>query len=122
MIRFAAAVAACLLFVAPAAAESACVPWEQTLVDIYLDYGELPTSIGVVQGGVLILTVNPETGTFTVFIQPNEDMVCFVGAGEHWSDASQAIIDNILDKAHKTPSSNVPEHQGTPRTPGGSML
>lgn len=118
----AAAVAACLLFIAPASANESCAPWEQTLVNIYVDYGELPAHIAVVQGGVLIVTVNPQTGTFTIFIQPNEDIVCFVGAGEHWSAADQAIIDNILDKAHKTPSAGPRNQQGTPRRPAPSML
>lgn len=119
----AAAVLGCLLFIAPASANESCAPWEQTLVDLYNDYGELPAHIAVVQGGVLIVTVNPQTGTFTVLIQPNEDAVCFVGAGEHWSAADQGIIDNILDEAHKTPSEGPPAtKQGTPRRPEPSML
>lgn len=99
-----AALFACLLFIAPASANESCAPWEDTLVSLYVDYGELPTNIAVIQGGVLIVTVNPQTGTFTVLIQPNEDVICFVGAGDHWSVAPQPIIDNILDKAHKSPS------------------
>lgn len=125
LIRFAAAIAACLLFVLPASANESCAPWEQTLVNIYVDYGEVPVNIATVQGGVLIVTVNPQTGTFTIFIQPNEHMICFVGAGTNWSAASQAVIDNILDKAHKTPSQTiVPEQrkQNTPRRLEPSML
>lgn len=118
-----AAILGCLFFILPASANESCAPWEETLVNIYVDYGELPVNIAVVQGGVLIVTVNPQTGTFTIFIQPNEDVICFVGAGEHWSAADQGIIDNILDKAHKTPSESVPDSkQGTPRRPQSSML
>ena len=118
----AAAALGCLLFIAPASANESCAPWEETLVNIYVDYGELPVNIAVVQGGVLIVTVNPQTGTFTVFVQPNEDVICMVGAGDHWSVADQAIIDNILDKAHKTPSAGPESQQGTPRRPQPSML
>lgn len=119
----AAAVLGCLLFIAPASANESCAPWEETLVSLYIDYGELPAHVAVVQGGVLIVTVNPQTGTFTVLIQPNEAPICMVGAGDHWSAASQAVVDNVLDKAHKTPSAGPPEsQQGTPRHPVPSML
>ncbi len=96
--RILAALFACLVSVVPAAAEGTCFPWEETLVTAYREFGQVPTALAVADGGVIIVTVNPETKAWTMFIQPDAETVCILGAGEYWAPPSQAVIDNVIAK------------------------
>jgi len=99
MTRIVAAVAACLLFIAPAAAESVCGPWEDMLAAIAEHDGQFPAFIATSSKGyVVVVTVNKKTGTFTIFGQPNEDTICLLDTGMGWSVAPDEVIENILDK------------------------
>jgi len=100
LLRFAAAVLGCLLLAAPASAqESQCFPWEPALIVAYKEFGQLPAALAVSDGGVIIVTVNPKTKAWTMFIQPNETTACIIGAGEYWDVPSKGVIDNIIAKA-----------------------
>lgn len=84
---------------ANAAEQPSCGPWEEMLVYAANHYGEYPAFIAASdQGAVIIVTVNPDKGSYTVFAQPNEEIACAVDSGQGWNAASQTIIDNIRKK------------------------
>lgn len=81
------------------AAEQSCGPWEEMLLYAANHYAEYPAFLATSdKGAVIIVTVNPETGSYTVFAQPNEHVACAVDSGQGWNAASQAVIDNIRGK------------------------
>lgn len=81
------------------AQEQSCGPWEEMLIYAAEHYAEYPAFLAVSdQGAVIIVTVNPETGSYTVFAQPNEQIACAVDSGQGWNAASEAVIDNIRGK------------------------
>jgi hypothetical protein len=97
--RVLAALVAFVSLAIPASAQQACGPWEEMLLYAANEYGEYPAYLATSNKGyVIVVTVNPETGTFTVFAQPNESTACAVDSGEAWGEAPEAVIDNIRKK------------------------
>jgi hypothetical protein len=88
------------MFIAPAfAQQQSCGPWEEMLLYAANKYAEYPAFLSTSDKGyVIVVTVNPETGTFTVFAQPNENVACAVDSGKGWNAAPASVIDNIRKK------------------------
>jgi len=83
----------------PANAQQSCGPWEEMLLYAANRYAEYPAFLATSdKGAVLVITVNPESGTFTVFAQPNEHIACVVDSGKGWNAAPETVIDNIRKK------------------------
>jgi hypothetical protein len=84
----------------PANAEQqACGPWEEMLLYAANEYGEFPAFLATSdKGHVIVIAVNPDTGSFTVFAQPNESVACAVDSGKAWNEAPDSVIDNIRKK------------------------
>lgn len=79
-----------------------CGPWEAVLDEAYKSYGELPTFLGTTpQGGVMIITLNEKTGSFTVMVQPNPEVICPMGGGESWAPAPKETHDAPMLRAGK---------------------
>ena len=51
---------------------------EKRLVDLY---GETVVGAGIVAGGVLFTTANPETGTFTLMLRRPDGLTCIIASG-----------------------------------------
>jgi hypothetical protein len=55
-------------------------------------FGEAPAFVASTLGGqILTFTVNPKTGTFTVWQKEGDDKVCAIEAGEGWQGAPEAL-------------------------------
>jgi hypothetical protein len=97
--RVLAALVAFVSLAIPASAQPACGPAEEMLLYAADKYGEYPAYLATSNYGyVIVVAINPETGTFTVFVQPNESTACVVETGEAWGEAPDAVIDNIRKK------------------------
>lgn len=83
--RALAAVAA-VVIVSPAAAEMQCGPADVVLKELREKYGEVPAFTGSVPSASMMITVSPK-GTWSVIVQPNPTVVCFIASGEGWTVA-----------------------------------
>ena len=64
-----------------------CNKPKDAFADVGKQYGEVPVAVMVRDGGqVIFLTVNPETGTFTIWAQQSPDTICPVMGGDSWRD------------------------------------
>ena len=73
-----------LLWLSPGnAAEDkpACAPSADAEQYLQTKYGESPVMAGVTGGGILYITANPQTGSFTVLIRDN-GISCLITAGK----------------------------------------
>jgi hypothetical protein len=68
-----------------------CGKWDDVLKEHYKATGELPETGGVVQGGVLTLTLNPDTKTFSIFVQPSPEVMCAMAYGMHWTKYPDSV-------------------------------
>lgn len=69
-----------------------CAATEQALQSIESQHGEVPASIGASGGGKLfVLTVNPETGSWTAFLSPDGQMMCVIATGDGFQPAPDAL-------------------------------
>ena len=88
-------VAAILLTFAHAKADTppGCMPWPDVRDQMKAKYGEVPTYIATNHGGgmVLVVTINPTTGTFTLWGMPSGDMACLITAGKGWEAAPASM-------------------------------
>lgn len=53
-------------------------------------YGEHPVAAGVAQSGMVYVTANPETGTFTVLLRRPDGISCILVAGRGWAQHEPA--------------------------------
>ncbi len=75
-------VAVLCLTASPAIAqESPCGPTGQVEARISKEYGESLIGAGIVQGGVLFTTLNPQSGTFTVMLRRKDGQTCVLMGG-----------------------------------------
>ena len=101
-------IAAIVLTFAPkayaAAAGPVCMTWNDAKATAKDKYGELPAYLATSsQGGVLVITINPTTNAWTLWLMPSADMACAVGAGTNWETAPPAVV------APPAPSTPAPE-------------
>jgi hypothetical protein len=76
------ALVAVLAMTAPAIAQEApCGPTGTVEKRINKDYGETLVGAGIVAGGVLFTTANPQTGTFTVMLRRKDGQTCVLMGG-----------------------------------------
>lgn len=68
-----------------------CGPFAVALRLAMDQYGEAPAFIAIRGAGVITITVNPKTGSFTVWLQRIPDIMCAVDAGEGWQVAPDAV-------------------------------
>ena len=79
-----------------------CGPWQTVLDGIYEEFGELPTFLGTdPKGPVMTITLNDKTGSFTIILQPNPEIMCVVGGGEKWGPAPKETHDAPMLRAGK---------------------
>ena len=95
------ALAALALACAPLPAfAQACFPWADALKIDHEQFGQLPAFIASTDAGaVIILTVNEKNGAWTLWVQPNADVMCVAATGEGWEPAPQTVIDGVKAKA-----------------------
>jgi hypothetical protein len=67
------------------AQQTACGPTGQVEKRIHTDYGESIVGAGVVNGGVMFLTSNPTTGTFTIMLRRQDGMTCVLMGGNGYA-------------------------------------
>jgi hypothetical protein len=69
-----------------------CFPLQQILLKLGNDFGEVPESVFVSNGGAIFtLTVNRESGTWTVLVQNPQDLTCIVSVGDNFIDAPESL-------------------------------
>lgn len=70
-----------------------CGPWQDMLRAAFERYGELPAFISIADSNqaVLTVTVNDETGTYTVFAQTTAETMCAVASGKDWRPAPEGV-------------------------------
>ena len=72
-------------------AAAPCAPVADALRGLYADYGEYPAFIAEGPGGVTVITLNPDTGTWSMLVQPNSDVICMMATGRHWMSAPDSL-------------------------------
>ncbi|MCR4332288.1 MAG: hypothetical protein NUV34_06230 [Sulfuricaulis sp.] len=108
MIRIALALAA-MLAVTSAQAEPQCMPWQAALAAARAQWGELPKFVGTTKVGVVTMTVNDADGSWTLFIQPNPEIMCVIASGRDWMPAPPSVRDAV-----PAPPLPAPEQQIAP--------
>ena len=69
-----------------------CMSWDATRDAVQKGFGETATIIALSKGGtVLVFTVNPTTGTWTLFSMPDGGSACPVTSGQGWEAAPASI-------------------------------
>lgn len=90
--RLTALAAAGLLCLGLSSANAAvCGPWADVFAAIREARGEAPAFIAEAPGGVVTFTVNPETHTWSMVVQPSAERACIIGMGEGWSEAPPSV-------------------------------
>jgi hypothetical protein len=104
------------LFWNPAKADDAlpanCFPWQKALSIAKDRFGEVPAYIAeTATGVVLTVTVNPSTGSWTLWGQNKPDVMCAITVGKGWETAPDSVV-------HPPPP--VPQMYRLPDGKGGS--
>ena len=68
-----------------AAQDQQCAPERQMLAGLESEYGERPAWQGMTMDGPVMVTVNPDTGTWTILVMPQPGMLCIGAAGDGWT-------------------------------------
>jgi hypothetical protein len=71
----------CLAPVAASAQQAPCGPTGAVEKRIHDQYGETIVGAGVTQGGIMFLTSNPSTGTFTIMLRRPDGQTCVLMGG-----------------------------------------
>lgn len=80
-----------ILLALPGSASAAlCGPTETLLATIRETYQEVPQYIAVQGGAVVTFTVSP-SGSWSVLMQTQSDVICLVLSGDGWGDAPAAM-------------------------------
>jgi predicted ATP-dependent serine protease len=77
------------------AQQTACGPTGQVEKRIHTDYGESIVGAGVVSGGVMFLTNNPTTGTWTILLRRQDGVTCVLMGGTGY--ATQEAVKSGTD-------------------------
>lgn len=74
---------ALLLMISPAAAQTpmACEATDKLNQRLASEYGESITSAGISPGGIIYVTSNPESGTFSIILRRNDGQSCILIGG-----------------------------------------
>jgi len=76
------------------AQQSPCGPTGKVEARIQKEYGESIIGAGVVAGGYLFTTVNPQTGTFTILLRRPDGQTCVLMGGTGYA-TTDAIIPGV---------------------------
>jgi hypothetical protein len=68
-----------------------CMPRAILEKQIKSQYGESVVGAGLTPVGVLYVTANPVTGTFTVVMRKDDGTACIVGGGKGWTSITPEI-------------------------------
>lgn len=68
------------LMASPAAAEN-CAPHPNAVAFLAENFGESRQSIGLMDGRIVEMIANPDTGTWTILITTPDGRACIVAAG-----------------------------------------
>jgi len=63
-------------------AQQPCGPTGQVEKRIHDQYGESIVGAGVVDGGTMFLTANPDSGTFTILLRRKDGLTCVLMGGK----------------------------------------
>lgn len=69
----------------------ACAPTEEYLDFLADRFGEVPAFIATTSAGVVTVTVNDDTGTWSMLLQRRAEVVCMVSSGERWAPAPDVM-------------------------------
>ncbi len=72
-------------------APSACGPKDKIDKRIWTQFGESPVGIGITNGGILYVTANPVTGTFTIIMRRPDGVACVMMGGTGWADVETLV-------------------------------
>lgn len=62
-----------------------CGPRNAVEKRIWTEYGESIVGAGLSQGGIVYVTENPQTGTFTILIRRPDGTACVMLGGSGWA-------------------------------------
>lgn len=65
--------------------ELPCIPREALEAQLLQRYGETVAGAGMTPMGPLYLTVNPETGSFSIIQLKRDGMACLIAGGRGWA-------------------------------------
>lgn len=69
-----------------------CLPKLEMDKKLWNQFGESPIGAGLADsGGILYLTTNPKTGSFTVLIRRPDGITCMMTGGRGWADIESLI-------------------------------
>ena len=71
--------------------EAPCAPRAALEKQIAREYGESVFGAGVTPVGILYITMNPQTGTFTVLMRRKDGQACIIGGGKGWASVPPTI-------------------------------
>lgn len=92
MMRLLACVLLCTASTVQAQTQLGCGKPKDAFADVAKSHGEKPAQVFVRDGGqVVFFTVNPETGTWTLFAQQSADTICPVMGGDSWRDLTVPV-------------------------------
>jgi hypothetical protein len=89
------AIAALLLFAAPAQAQMVCNFGPDMLAELADKHGEHPLATGSGQSGLpIIVTLNEATGSWSILVAMPDGKTCLAAAGTDWKMLPQGAFDN----------------------------
>ena len=59
-------------------------------------FGEVVIGAGITAGGILYITANPVTGTFTIIMRRGDNEACVVVSGTGWASAGATVLGKPL--------------------------
>lgn len=69
----------------------ACGPRAEIDKRMWVQFGESPIGAGVTPGGILYVTANPQTGSFTIILRRPDGIACVMMGGTGWADVEALI-------------------------------
>jgi hypothetical protein len=94
LLLFAVTLTVLALLTIVANAQTPCGPTGKVEARIQKEYGESIIGAGVVAGGYLFTTVNPQTGSFTVLLRRPDGQTCVLMGGTGYA-TTDAIIPGV---------------------------
>lgn len=69
-------------------ANPACAPKAQIDKRMWVQFGESPIGVGITQNGIVYVTHNPQTHTFTIIIRRPDGIACLMTGGVGWENVT----------------------------------
>jgi hypothetical protein len=81
----------CLVLASLLAQQSPCGPTGTVEARIAKQYGESIVGAGVMASGIMFITANPATGTWTVLLRRKDGQTCILQGGTGYASVEAAI-------------------------------